>query len=175
VRHGSDRYRDAVAVLYPRHLRLLPHPRLQHHAEATPHVQLDTGVRVRDRVMGSFVAAWLVGEGIITYRSVKKNHAPPIPGELLLSSGVFVLLGLLAESDKARVLAVTLAWGYDLAAFMNLFGTGAPSLFKAGNVIPWPPGAASNTLVFPDGKTASASPNTSSAPAQTTPSGPVTA
>jgi hypothetical protein len=70
--------------------------------------------------MGGLVAAWAVGEGIIVYRAFKRTHAPPMPGMLLASSALFVMLGLLAESDTARPLAVALAWGFDLAAFMNL-------------------------------------------------------
>jgi hypothetical protein len=98
--------------------------------------------------MGGLVMAWLVGEGIIIYRSVKNQKAPPGPGQLLLSSGVFVLLGLLAESEKARPLAVTLAWGFDIAAFMNLFGTGTPK--SSGGS--WPPPQAAATIIIPDGK-----------------------
>lgn len=70
--------------------------------------------------MGGLVAAWAVGEGIIVYRAFKRTHAPPMPGSLLASSALFVMLALLAESGSARPLAVTLAWGFDLAAFLNL-------------------------------------------------------
>jgi hypothetical protein len=86
--------------------------------------------------VGLFTLAWLIGEGIICYRSVRVNHAPPMPGALLASSGVFVLLALLAESDSARPVAVALAYGFDLSALMNLFppvtggGSGAPAPAK---------------------------------------------
>ena len=70
--------------------------------------------------MGGLVAAWAVGEGIIIYRAFKPTHAPPMPGALLASSALFVMLALLAESDSAKPLATTLAWGFDLAAFLNL-------------------------------------------------------
>lgn len=82
--------------------------------------------------MGGFVAAWLVGEGIIIYRAVRQTKSPPPPGQLLASSAIFVMLGILAESQQARTLATVLAWGFDAAALMNLFpqitggGTGAP-------------------------------------------------
>jgi hypothetical protein len=71
--------------------------------------------------VGGLVLAWLVGEGIIVYRSVKRDHSPPIPGALLASSGLFVLLALLAQADTARPVATALAWGFDIAAFMNLY------------------------------------------------------
>lgn len=78
--------------------------------------------------MGLFTLAWLIGEGIIVTRSVRANHAPPMPGALIASSGIFALLALLAESDTARPLAVALAFGFDLAAFMNF----APSITGGG-------------------------------------------
>lgn len=95
--------------------------------------------------MGPLAIAWLVGEGIITYRTVKNQHCPPGPGQLLLSSGVFILLALLAEAPSARTLAITLAWGFDVAAFMNVasVGTGKASGVK------WPPGYMANTTIFP--------------------------
>lgn len=115
--------------------------------------------------MGPFIAAWLVGEGIIVYRSVRgqrhlgpggriiNNPYPPGPGQLLLSSGVFVLLALLAESQQARKLAITLAVGFDIAALMNLWGTGGP---KPGSVTgTWPPNPAADTTIIPTSGTPS--------------------
>jgi hypothetical protein len=70
----------------------------------------------------ALVLAWAVGEGIIIYRAVKANHAPPMPGQLLAASGLFVMLGLLAEAGPgATKAAAVLGWGFDLAAFLNLF------------------------------------------------------
>lgn len=110
--------------------------------------------------MGPFVMAWLVGEGIIIYRSVKTQKAPPGPGQLLLSSGVFVILGLLAESQSARSLAVTLAWGFDIAAFMNLWGTGKPK--ASGST--WPPLKLPDTVILPTGKVGTPSTGKSATP-----------
>jgi len=106
--------------------------------------------------MEAFITAWLVGEGIIIYRSVKTLKAPPGPGQLLLSSGVFVLLGLMASSPKARPLATTLAWGFDIAAFMNLWGTGKP---KPGGSS-WPPPQLPDTVILPGGKPGTSSSTT---------------
>lgn len=117
--------------------------------------------------MGPFIAAWLVGEGIIVYRSIRgqrhlgpggriiNNPYPPGPGQLLLSSGVFVMLALLAEAQSARKLAVTLAWGFDLAALMNLWGTGGPKPKTAETAV-WPPSPAPSTVVIPTSGTPSA-------------------
>jgi hypothetical protein len=71
--------------------------------------------------VGLFTLAWLIGEGIIVVRGVRCNHAPPMPGTLIASSGLFALLALLAESDSARPVAVALAFGFDIAAFMDLY------------------------------------------------------
>jgi hypothetical protein len=101
--------------------------------------------------MGGFVMAWMVGEGIIIYRSVKENKAPPGPGQLLLSSGVFVLLALLAESKEARTLATTLAWGFDIAAFMNIKNIGGR---KSKNPGKWPPGPIGSNTIIPSGNSA---------------------
>jgi len=54
--------------------------------------------------MGGMVAAWAVGETIVIWRAWKVRKAPPMPGQLLATSALFVLLALLAESDQARPL-----------------------------------------------------------------------
>lgn len=111
--------------------------------------------------MGPLIAAWLVGEGIIIYRSVKgqahlgpggriiNNPYPPGPGQLLLSSGLFVMLALLAESSKARPLAITLAWGFDIAALMNLWGTGGPKPQQTAQTTGWPPAQIPPNAILP--------------------------
>lgn len=76
--------------------------------------------------MNPIIVAWLIGEGIITYRAVSKNHRPPLPGELLASCGLFALLGLLHMGQPQ--LATTLAFGFDAAAWVNLFGVGQPGI-----------------------------------------------
>lgn len=108
--------------------------------------------------MGPFVLAWLVAEGIVIYRSVKVQKAPPGPGQLLFSSGLFVMLALLAEAPKARPLATTLAWGFVIAAYMHLFDKASGTQSKGGT---WPPGLASGDTVIPSG-TSGSSPSGSS-------------
>lgn len=87
--------------------------------------------------MKGLIVAWLVGEGLMTYKDVKRNKRPPLPAELLATSGLFVVLGILGES--APKLATTLAWGFDMAAFLSLWsaqpnqtgGTAAPKTTTA--------------------------------------------
>jgi hypothetical protein len=67
---------------------------------------------------------WLAAEGIIFYRDVGKVHHIPMPGQLLATSGVFVLLALFAEAGPgAAQLATLLGGGFIMAAGLNLFGT----------------------------------------------------
>lgn len=100
--------------------------------------------------MGGFLLAWIVGEGIVIYRAVKKQHAPPGPGQLLWTSGVFVLLALLAQSQKARPTATLLAWGFVAAAALKLFPLQKQGLNEKADTT-WPPAKAGNDLIFPAG------------------------
>jgi hypothetical protein len=81
------------------------------------------------------VIAWGVGLGIVTYRWAKAG-APPTPGALALVSGFFGLTAVLHTYPPARSVAVLLAAGIDVAAYLQLVGK-AP----AGQVTGWPPPA----------------------------------
>jgi hypothetical protein len=70
--------------------------------------------------MGGIILAWMVGEGIITWRSVVKDHKPPIPGDLLAATGLFALLALVAEYQPARGVATLFAFGIDIAVLMQV-------------------------------------------------------
>lgn len=69
--------------------------------------------------MAGIALAWLIGEGIIVYRSVAREHHAPVPGTLLASSGFFALLALLAEYRPARPAATLLAFGIVIAAWLQ--------------------------------------------------------
>lgn len=69
--------------------------------------------------MAGITLAWLLGETIIVWRSVGKNHRPPMPGELLGSSVFFALLAGLAEYPPARSTATLMAFGVVLAAYLE--------------------------------------------------------
>jgi hypothetical protein len=70
--------------------------------------------------MPGIMLAWAAGEGMIIYRSYRKTGNPPMPGQLLASTMLFAALGLVAQNQQATFLANALAWGFDIAAFMNL-------------------------------------------------------
>lgn len=93
--------------------------------------------------MGGILIAWLVGEGIVTYRSFK-HGAPPTPGQLAAVSGFFVLLAALGQYQPARAVATLTALGVDVAAFLQILpGTGTANLTRT-----WPPALISDPTVF---------------------------
>lgn len=65
------------------------------------------------------VAAWAVGLGVMTWREIRQFRRPVPPGRYAAASGIFVLLGLLAVSDRAAPAAVLAAWGFDLAIVLQ--------------------------------------------------------
>lgn len=100
--------------------------------------------------MGGFVFAWLAGESIVVYRWVKLK-APPTPGALALSSGLFVALAAVGTYQPARTAITVTAWALDLAILLQVIGK-APS-GKTG----WPPPMIDNPAVILPGGTATAS------------------
>ena len=91
--------------------------------------------------MGGFVLAWAAGEGIVIYRWVKLK-APPTPGALLLSSGLFVALAVVAQYQPARMTATLAAWGLDLAILLQVVGK------TPEGVTGWPPGKITDPAVL---------------------------
>jgi hypothetical protein len=75
-------------------------------------------------VKGGFIAAWLVGEAIVIWRMVHRDHRPPVPGALLGVTALFLGLGALAEYQPAAGLATAVAWGLDVAALANVLPEG---------------------------------------------------
>jgi hypothetical protein len=64
------------------------------------------------------VIAWGVAEGIVIYRSARER-IPPRPGQLLVTSGAFVLLAILSEFAPPLALAVGV--GIDIAALFQVW------------------------------------------------------
>ena len=79
------------------------------------------------------VLAWLIGEGIVTWRWAKAG-APPTPGALAAASGFFVLLAIVHEYPPARAAATLTAYGIDIAALLQVL-PGSKAVQKTG----WPP------------------------------------
>ena len=110
--------------------------------------------------MGPFIMAWAIAEGIVIYRTIKRPEKgqsaveakavfiPPSPAELLFSSGVFIMLAIMAEWRQGRPLALTLAVGFDIAAFLGLFDKVPGQNIPRG---PWPPAIAPPNVIIPDG------------------------
>lgn len=71
--------------------------------------------------MRGLVLAWLVGLGLLTWRTAQEYHKPPVPGRLAGASVVFVLLALIAEAgpNAARTATIT-AWAFDLAVLLQI-------------------------------------------------------
>lgn len=90
------------------------------------------------------VMAWLVGEGIVTWRTFK-HGAPPTPGQLAAVSGFFVLLAVLAQYQPAKGVAAAIGVGVDIAAFLQVLpGTGQPVHLTRT----WPPAQITDPTIF---------------------------
>jgi hypothetical protein len=68
--------------------------------------------------MRGVTLAWLAGLTIITFRSARDYHMPPVPGQLLGASGLFALLALGAEYEPASKAAALAGWGFVTAALL---------------------------------------------------------
>ena len=64
--------------------------------------------------------AWLAGIGLITWRGLKANRKPVSAGQYAAARGVYVLLAFVAEYEPAAPVAVLMAWGFNLAVFLQV-------------------------------------------------------
>jgi hypothetical protein len=98
------------------------------------------------------VLAWITGEIIVIYRGAWKEKRPPWPSELLLSSLVFMALAGVAEKKELAPAASLAAWGFVIAAYLNLFnpttlgGVGSTSSTSSAST----PSAGGTTGVGPE-------------------------
>ena len=110
--------------------------------------------------MGLFFA-WAIGEGIIVWRWAKAK-APPTPGVLILPTGLYLSLAILAEYRPARGVATAFAYAVDLAILLQVVGK-APAQ-QTG----WPPPKMLATQIWPGGVSAPAAAASGSAKAPST-------
>lgn len=130
--------------------------------------------------MGGFLIAWLVGltlsvaHEVYGYKVDKASNLNPLPvkpGRVLVASGIYVGLAILAESPSFRSTATLMAWGYNVAIglkwsseysanqaqskkYPGTLGAASGSSF-------WNPPVASSDVLFPTGKSSSAAKSSS--------------
>jgi hypothetical protein len=95
-----------------------------------------------------FFLAWAAGEAIIFYRWAKLG-APPTPGVLAMSSGLFLGLAVIGEYKPARPVVTAFAFAVDAAILMQVLGK-APT-----GTTGWPPPLIDNAAVIFPGSAAS--------------------
>jgi hypothetical protein len=148
-------------------------------------------------MMGPFLIAWLVGMALsIAHQEylVKRvdpsmlstksglSPFPPKPGRLLIASGIYVGLAVLAEAPSMRLTATLLAWGYNTTIALQ-FAQDYAQDQKKGSVTGtirssgfWSPPLASGDVLFPNGGSKSANASASNtAPGSPSGGGPLVA
>jgi hypothetical protein len=76
-------------------------------------------------VKGGLLAAWVTAEALLIWRIVHRDHAMPVPGELVAVTGLFAALAAVADVFPASAGLITVtAWGLDVAGFLNLWPAG---------------------------------------------------
>jgi hypothetical protein len=82
--------------------------------------------------MRGVILAWAAGMGIITYRSLVKEHKPPVPGQMLAATALFAGLAVIGEYQPAAAAATLFAVGVDVAVLMQVLpGTKASTANNA--------------------------------------------
>ena len=93
--------------------------------------------------MRGVLLAWAGGMGIIIYRSAVKEHRPPVPGQMLAATGLFVGLAALAEYQPAAAAAALFGFGVDIAILMQVLpGTGTTKATAPATTVAAKPKAA---------------------------------
>ena len=140
--------------------------------------------------MGPFLIAWLVGMGLnisheaYSYKVLsgtgpntvitQQSPLPPKPGRMLIASGIYVGLAVLAEAPSMRSTATLAAWGYNIAIGLRWaqeYTTDKAGGIKAGGTSWWSPPLASSDVVYPNGTGGSPNAKPTSAASSTTGTG----
>lgn len=128
--------------------------------------------------MGGFLVAWLVGlslhiaQGASEWKYVTTTNnfpltfaspLPPKPGQILIVSGIYLGLAILAENPSFRSTATLVAWGYNIAiglAWAQNYAAEKGYAQQSNGTTPgpgtffWMPPTASGDTVFPTGTAA---------------------
>jgi hypothetical protein len=96
-----------------------------------------------------FFFAWAIGEGFIIWRWVRAG-APPTPGALLLPSGLFLGLAILAEYQPIHGVVTMFAFALDVAVALQIVGK------SPGQVTGWPPPMINDPTVILPGQSTTA-------------------
>lgn len=121
-------------------------------------------------MMGGFLLAWLVGlslsiaHEVYSYKVDAPSNASPLPikpGRVMVASGIYVGLALLAEAPSARSTATLMAWGYNVAIALKWaqeYSANQAQIKKypgtagaASGTAFWNPPIAPATVLFPTG------------------------
>ena len=136
--------------------------------------------------MGPFLVAWLVGMGLNVAHGAYEQKVysgiggkvvppkgasalPPKPGRLLIASGIYVGLAVLAEADSLRSTATLAAWGYNIAiglSWADEYSKEKKEGITAAGSTKWNPPLNPDTSLFPVGASA---PNAKPSSTPTTP------
>jgi hypothetical protein len=69
----------------------------------------------------AILAAWVAGMGLLTWRELQLSPwRPPPPARYAAASGLYALLGAAAVYQPAAGAAALVAWGFDLALFLQV-------------------------------------------------------
>jgi hypothetical protein len=102
--------------------------------------------------MGGLAGAWVVGVGIVAWREVTSHGHLPVPAALLGVTGLFAVLGIIADaSPRARPVVTLLGWGLDVAGLLNILPGGLYGQIQktqetevTAEAKPGPPGTTTN-------------------------------
>jgi hypothetical protein len=120
--------------------------------------------------MSGFLIAWLVGlslsitHEIYSYKVDAPATASPLPikpGRILIASGIYVGLAILAEAESFRSTATLMAWGYNIAIALRWaqeYSANQAQIKKypgtlgaASGTAFWNPPVATDNTLFPTG------------------------
>jgi hypothetical protein len=75
--------------------------------------------------VGGLAAAWITAEGIVAWREVQKSPGRlPVPGAMLGVTGLYLVLAIAAGYGPAKFPVTALAWGLNVAGFLNVLPGG---------------------------------------------------